>query len=129
MIGLYSRTSGALSNKLGHVPLSPDIPMFTDLLHQAGYEVAIVGKTHIRNGAEERYWNYYFGHNAATNDYVNLFFKEGRKGQIGPEKSYANVWPDDLATDRALAWLEEDRGDRPYMLPSTSNPSQWRSNL
>ena len=116
MTSLYSRTSGALSNKLGHVPLSPDIPMFTDLLHGAGYDVAIVGKTHIRNGAEERYWDYYFGHNAAANDYVNPFFKEGRKGTIGPEKRYANVWPDDLATDRALAWLEEDRGDRPFCL-------------
>lgn len=116
LTGLYSRTSGALSNKLPHVPLSPDIPMFTDLLHEAGYDVAIMGKTHIRNGAEERYWDYYFGHNAASNDYVNPFFKEGRKGKIGPEKQYANVWPDDLATDRALAWLQEDRGDRPFCL-------------
>jgi len=116
MTGLYSRTSGALSNKLGHVPLPSDIPLFTDLLHQAEYDVALVGKTHIRNGAEERYWDYYFGHNAALNDYVNPLFKEGRKGQIGPETRYSNVWPDDLTTDRALAWLEEDRGDRPFCL-------------
>ncbi len=116
LTGLYSRTSGALSNKLTNVPLSPDIPLFTDLLHQAGYDVAIVGKTHIRDGAEDRYWDYYFGHNAAANDYVNPLFKEGRKGNIGPETRYANVWPDDLATDRALAWLEEDRGDRPFCL-------------
>lgn len=116
MTGLYSRTTGALSNNLGHVPLSPDIPMFTDLLHGAGYDVAIVGKTHIRNGAEERYWDYYFGHNAPANDYVNPLFNEGRKGTIGPEKKYENVWPDDLATDRALSWLEEERGDRPFCL-------------
>lgn len=116
LTGLYSRTSGALSNKLSHVPLSPDIPMFTELLHQAGYDVALVGKTHIRNGAEERYWDYYFGHNAALNDYVNPFFKEGRKGKIGPEKRYEGVWPDDITTDRALAWLQEDRGDRPFCL-------------
>jgi arylsulfatase A-like enzyme len=116
MTGQYSRTTGALSNKLIHVPLDPQIPLFTDLLHQAGYDVAIVGKTHIRNGAEERYWDYYFGHNAATNDYVNPFFKEGRKGVIGEEKRYQNVWPDDLATDRALSWLQEDRGDRPFCL-------------
>ena len=57
--------------------------MFTDLLHEAGYDIAIVGKTHIRNGAEERYWDYYFGHNAPANDYVNILFKEGRKGTIG----------------------------------------------
>jgi len=116
MTGLYSRTTGALSNKLGKVPLSSDIPMFTDLLHEAGYDVAIVGKVHLRNGAEERYWDYYFGHNAATNDYVNPLFKEGRKGVIGTEQKYENVWPDDLATDRALSWLQEDRGDRPFCL-------------
>lgn len=116
MTGLYSRTSGALSNKLGKVPLSLEISMFTDLLHEAGYDVAIVGKTHIRNGAEERYWDYYFGHNHALNDYVNPYFKEGRKGKVGPEKRYSNVWPDDLATDRALTWLQEDRGDRPFCL-------------
>lgn len=116
LTGLYARTSGALSNKLGRVPLSSDIPMFTDLLHQAGYDVALVGKTHVRNGAEERYWDYYFGHNAALNDYVNPLFKEGRKGKIGPEVRYHGVWPDDITTDRALAWLQEDRGDRPFCL-------------
>ena len=116
LTGLYSRTSGALSNKLGRVPLSADIPLFTDLLHQAGYDVGLVGKTHLRNGAEERYWDYYFGHNAAANDYVNPTFKEGRKGKIGPEERYENIWPDDLTTDRALAWLQEDRGDRPFCL-------------
>jgi arylsulfatase A-like enzyme len=116
LTGMYARTSGALSNKLIRVPLSPDIPMFTDLLHEAGYDVALVGKTHIRNGAEERYWDYYFGHNAPLNDYVNPVFKEGRKGKIGPETVYKGVWPDDITTDRALSWLQEDRGDRPFCL-------------
>src|SRR6185312_5749397 len=116
MTGLYSRTNGALSNKKGQIPLPADMPMFTDLLHKAGYDVALVGKTHIRNGAEERYWDYYFGHNAALNDYVNPFFKEGRNGHIGPEQRFESVWPDDLVTDRALAWLAEDRGDRPFCL-------------
>jgi arylsulfatase A-like enzyme len=116
MTGLYSRTTGALSNKLAEVPLSPDFPLFTDLLHQAGYDVGIVGKVHIRNGVEERYWDYYFGHNDASNDYVNPLFKEGRKGAIGDEKRYENIWPDDLATDRALTWLQQDRGDRPFCL-------------
>jgi len=27
-----------------------------------------------------------------------------------------NVYPDDLTVDRALAWLEEDRGDKPFCL-------------
>jgi arylsulfatase A-like enzyme len=116
LTGLYSRTTGAYSNENMSVPLPADIPLVTDLLREAGYEVAIVGKVHIRNGVEERKWDYYFGHNNPSNNYVNPFFKEGRKGTVGAEKQYQNIYPDDLAVDRALAWLEEDRGDKPFCL-------------
>lgn len=116
LTGLYSRSSGALSNGHLHVPLPSDIPLFTDLLHQAGYEVAIVGKVHIHNGVEERFWNYYFGHNAPSNNYVNPFFKEGRDGKVGEEKQYMGVYPDDLAVDRALAWLESRNSEKPFCL-------------
>ena len=116
LTGMYSRSTGALSNEHPNVPLPPDIPIFTDILREAGYEVAILGKVHVRNGVEERYWDYYFGHNSPANDYANPFFKEGRKGKVGPEKRYHNIYPDDLTVDRALAWLEEDRGDKPFCL-------------
>src|SRR3984957_16086886 len=116
LTGMYSRSTGALSNEHLNTPLPTDIPIFTDLLHEAGYEVAILGKVHIRNGVEDRYWDYYFGHNNPGNNYANPFFKEGRKGQDGPEKQYHNIYADDLTVDRALAWLEEDRGDKPFCL-------------
>jgi len=116
LTGMYSRSTGALSNEHLEKPLPTDIPLFTDILHDAGYEVAILGKVHIHNGVEERYWDYYFGHNNPSNDYANPFFKEGRKGKIGPEKRYHNVYPDDLTADRALAWLDEDRGSKPFCL-------------
>ena len=116
LTGMYSRSTGALSNEHGQVPLPSDIPLFTDILREAGYEVAILGKVHVRNGVEERYWDYYFGHNNPANDYANPFFKEGRKGKIGPEQRYNNVYPDDLTVDRAISWLEEDRGDKPFCL-------------
>ncbi len=116
LTGMYSRSTGALSNQHMNVPLPADIPLFTDLLREAGYEIAIVGKVHAHNGLEERNWDYYFGHNAPANDYANPFFKEGRNGKVGPEKQYFSFYPDDLATDRALAWLDEDRGDKPFCL-------------
>jgi len=116
LTGMYSRSTGALSNEHMNVPLPPDIPIFTDILREAGYGVAILGKVHVRNGVEDRYWDYYFGHNSPANDYVNPLFKEGRKGKVGPEKRYHNAYPDDLTVDRALAWLEEDRGDKPFCL-------------
>src|ERR1700691_2597587 len=88
LTGMYSRSTGALSNEHLERPLPSDIPLFTDILHQAGYEVAILGKVHIHNGVEERYWDYYFGHNSPGNDYANPYFKEGRKGKIGPQVQY-----------------------------------------
>lgn len=116
LTGLYSRTTAVLDNTGLHRPLPEDIPLFTDLLRQAGYEVAIVGKVHVRKGVEDRYWDYYFGHNDPGNDYANPYFKEGRKGKVGEQKQYHGVYPDDITVDRALAWLEEDRGDKPFCL-------------
>lgn len=116
LTGMYSRSTGALSNAHLDVPLPSDIPLFTDLLRQAGYEIAIVGKVHSQNGVEERKWDYYFCHNNPSNNYVDPLFKEGRKGTVGPEKQYHGVYPDDLAVDRAISWMQEDRGDKPFCL-------------
>jgi arylsulfatase A-like enzyme len=115
LTGLWSRTSGMLDNKLIESPMPADIPIFTDLLHEAGYDVAMVGKAHVRNGVKERYWDYYFGFNAPNTNYYAPQFIEGRKGQMGAQKTYAG-FADDIATDKALAWLAEDRGDKPFCL-------------
>jgi arylsulfatase A-like enzyme len=115
LTGLWSRSSGALDNQLLSTPLPGDIPIFTDLLHEAGYETAILGKVHTRNGVKERYWDYYLGFNAPATNYYHPVFAEGRKGQVGPEKVYQG-YCDDFVTDRALDWLKEDRGDKPFCL-------------
>lgn len=113
--GLWSRSSGALDNKYLQKPLPADIPIFTDLLHDAGYETAILGKVHARNGLKERYFDYYLGFNAPVTNYYNPVFAEGRKGVVGPEKTY-NKYCDNFVTDRALDWLKEERGDKPFCL-------------
>ncbi|ADV83541.1 sulfatase/phosphatase domain-containing protein [Terriglobus saanensis] len=114
LTGMYSRSTGALDNTKGRIPLASDIPLFTEILQKEGYEVAILGKVHTRNGVEERNWDYYFGHNNPSNDYANPLFKEGRRGKVGPQKQYEAVYPDDLTTDRAISWIDEDRGDKPF---------------
>jgi len=116
LTGMYSRSTSALANEDFMKPMPGDIPLFTELLHEAGYEVAIVGKVHVRNGVEDRYWDYYFGHNAPANNYYNPTFKEGRKGKVGPPQQFKDVYTDDLAVDRALAWLDEERGGKPFCL-------------
>ncbi|MHB1698740.1 MAG: sulfatase family protein [Acidobacteriaceae bacterium] len=116
LTGMYSRSTGALSNEHMNLPLPADITLVTDILRDAGYEIAIVGKVHAHNGLEERNWNYYFGHNSPSNNYANPFFKEGRDGKVGPEKQYKSVYPDDLSTDKAVEWLKQDRDDKPFCL-------------
>jgi arylsulfatase A-like enzyme len=110
LTGLYSKTTGARTNPNNHPdqPLPADIPLFTDILHQAGYEVAIVGKAHVQNGVRDRYWDYYFAFNAPATNYYFPTFREGRKGVIGKDVTYKNKYADDLATDKALAWLNEE---------------------
>lgn len=115
MTGQWSRTSGALDNKLLNVPLPPEIPIWTDLLRQDGYRTAIVGKVHVRNALKERYWDYYFGFNAPVTNYYKPRFAEGRDGKIGPEKTYKG-YADDLVTDRALAWLNQLKSEEPFCL-------------
>lgn len=116
LTGLYSKTSGALANSDANKPLPADIPIFTDLLRAAGYEVAILGKVHVRNGVKDRYWDYYFGFNAPSTNYYQPRFAEGRDGVIGEEKVYHDQYADDLVTDKALEWLNKDRGDKPFCL-------------
>ena len=122
LTGMYSRSTGALSNGHLHVPLPTDIPIFTDLLREAGYEIAIVDKVHVQNGVEERHWDYYFGHNAPANNYTHPFFKEGRNGVVGKQKQYngdqpdIGVYCDDLAVQKALDWLQSRQSDKPFCL-------------
>ena len=42
--------------------------------------------------------------------------RRGASGQVGKQQQFKNVYPDDLAVDRALSWLESDRGDKPFCL-------------
>jgi arylsulfatase A-like enzyme len=83
---MYSKSTGALDNKNIDKPL--DVPYFTDMLQEAGYEIALVGKAHCRNGAKDRKWDYYFGFNAPVTNYYRPVFFEGRKGVVGPKKTY-----------------------------------------
>lgn len=130
LTGINSHTSGALDNNTKE-PLPADIPIFTDLLHEAGYDVALLGKAHVRNGVRERYWDYYFAFNGAVTSYFSPRVFEGRKGEMGEEKTFrgtyradfpdnpalgwSGAYADDLFTDRALSWLKEKR-DRPFCL-------------
>lgn len=130
LTGLHSHTSRALDNQTTEA-LPPDVPIFTDLLHEVGYDVAMVGKAHVGNGVRERYWDYYFAFNAPATDFYNPHAFEGRNGVMGEEKIYkgefrnefpdnaaldwTGTYADDFFTDRALNWLKQKR-ERPFCL-------------
>ncbi len=113
MTGLYSHSTGALGNQTKD-PLPASIPMFTDLLHQAGYEVALCGKAHMGDGGKDRYWDYYFAYNAPGTNYYHPVMWEGRNGKIAGPNTYSG-YADDLVTDRALGWLKQPR-ENPFCL-------------
>lgn len=112
LTGMYSKSTGALGNSDLDKPL--DIPYFTDMLRDAGYEIALVGKAHCRDGAKDRNWDYYFAFNGAGTNYYEPKYIEGRGSDIGPEKKYFG-YADDIAMDKAIAWLQQPR-DKPFCL-------------
>jgi arylsulfatase A-like enzyme len=126
LTGMYSKSTGALDNKDLEKPL--DFPFFTDMLQQAGYEIALIGKAHCRGaGATDRNWDYYFGFNAPNTDYYKPKFREGRHGHVGPAQTY-DGFADDIALDKAIKWLEEPR-DKPFCLlfwPQTPHAPFYR---
>lgn len=110
LTGLYSHTTGCLDNRNRVIP--HDIPVFTDLLHQAGYDVSCFGKAHMGKALTDRYWDYYFAFNGAATNYYHPRIAEGRGGQVGEPQIY-HGYVDDLLTEKAVAWISEER-DKPF---------------
>jgi arylsulfatase A-like enzyme len=123
LTGLYSHSVNATGNEpakavpdqktAGNGPIPESISLVSDLLREAGYEVAFFGKAHIKHGLQDRYWDYYFGFNGRT-DYYNPMLTEGIAGKFSEPKRYEG-YLDDVVTDRALAWLEQKR-EKPFCI-------------
>jgi arylsulfatase A-like enzyme len=112
LTGLYSHTTGAVSNVEGKLP--PNTTLITDLLHDAGYEMSFVGKAHIDGALMDRYWDYYFGF-VGQADYYRPMVTEGVRGKYSPAKLYQGEYVDDLLTRKAVEWLQQKR-EKPFCL-------------
>jgi arylsulfatase A-like enzyme len=111
LTGLYSHSTGCVDNRERVIPTA--VPLFTDLLRAAGYEVALFGKAHVgRLG--ERQWDRYFGFPGAAADYFWPQIQEGANGKIESNRVYEG-YVDDLVTDRAMGWLKQKR-EKPFCL-------------
>lgn len=111
LTGRYSRSNGVIDNK--DRPLAEGVKIISDYLHEAGYEVAFCGKSHIKGALRNYYWDYYFGY-LLQQPYLNPRIAEGRYGKIGPDRQYRG-YVDDLVTDAAAGWLQDKR-EKPFCL-------------
>jgi arylsulfatase A-like enzyme len=112
LTGMYSHTTGAVSNEFGVVP--ENVPMVSDLLQKAGYETAFVGKSHIKGALTDRYWDYYFGF-VGQADYYRPVVTEGFSGKFEAPKLYTGEYIDDLLTRKTIEWLKQPR-TKPFCL-------------
>lgn len=111
LTGLHSHNTGCVDNQDRAIPA--DIPMFTDLLRDAGYEVGLFGKAHVAE-LGKRQWDYYFGYPGAATDYFWPEITEGSRGVVGPPKVY-DGYVEDVVMNRAIGWLKQKR-DKPFCL-------------
>lgn len=108
MTGLYSHSHGVINN-LG-TTLRPEAPFLSDLLRQAGYEVAFCGKSHVPGFFRDKPWDYYFGFKGQGR-YLRPVIAEG---VAGADQSF-DGYMDDVVTDKAVAWFKRDRS-KPFCL-------------
>ena len=111
LTGLHSHNTGCVDNQDRAIP--EDVPLFTDLLREAGYEVGVFGKAHVRD-LGKRNFDYYFGYPGASTDYFFPVITEGARGETGPPKVYEG-YVEDVVTERVIRWVKQKR-DKPFCL-------------
>lgn len=113
LTGAYSHTTGATTNEEATVPIS--FRLVSDILREAGYETAFIGKSHVSGALLDHPWDYYFGFKGQA-DYLNPTVTERTGAGEALTKVFHNTYVDDLLTDRAVSWLEGRKGDKPLCL-------------
>lgn len=112
LTGAWSHTTGAATN--GDEGIPDRFPIISDVLREAGYEVAFIGKPHVKGALTDHYWDYYFGFPGQAN-YYHPQIVEGRDGKFGPLTTY-DKYVDDVLTDKAVQWLSERKTDKPFCM-------------
>jgi arylsulfatase A-like enzyme len=112
LTGLYSHRTGCIDNQ--NREIRADVPFFPELLRDAGYEVGLFGKAHVKN-LGKRNWNYYLGYPGAATDYFWPVMQEGRNGEVEAPETY-DGYVEDLVTDRAIQWIKQTKAPFCLML-------------
>ena len=111
LTGKYSHLNGFLMN--GRTPFDGSPQTFPKLLRKVGYATAMIGKWHLKSvptGFD------YFDVLIGQGPYYNPPMRTTNDaGEVVVEKNTG--YTTDIVTDKALAWLKNDRAaDKPFML-------------
>lgn len=108
LTGRYAHNHGVVDNNR-EVPAGTTF--FPELLQDAGYQTAFVGKWHMGSGSDEPragfdHWVSFPGQGVYMNPTLN----------INGERSDFEGHTSDILTDQALEWLEARTSDEPFFL-------------
>lgn len=112
MTGQWAHTHGVRINisAQGRQGLDPSQRTVADELRDAGYEVAFIGKWHMRNSGRDRKWDYYFGFQGQ-----GTYFNPRVAEDDGPDRVYKDWYNTDLLAEKAIEYLHRPRS-KPFCL-------------
>jgi arylsulfatase A-like enzyme len=120
LTGKYSHINGIMRND--NAALDPKLTIYPELLQQAGYQTAVVGKWHLNSEAKGfDYWSVLPGQGVYYNP---TFIENGQRKQI-------TGYVTDIITDKALDWLKNRNQDKPFCLiyQHKAPHRSWEPNL
>jgi len=121
--------TGLYSNQNGQRQLAEGVDttrtFFTELLQQAGYQTAVVGKWHM--GCNPKGFDYYH----VYNDQGQYWNPQYRGSDTGNKYIVEEGYSTDLTTDHALDFIEHRDPNKPFclMLHHKAPHRNWQANL
>jgi len=106
LTGRYNHLNGVTNN---HTPFPVDSVTHATLLRKAGYRTAYIGKWHMGNQKGLRPGFDYSASFIAHGRYMDCPF------EINGESQPTTGWVDDVSTDFAIRWIQQNR-DRPFSI-------------
>lgn len=122
MTGQYSHQNG--QRQLGE-GIDTSRTFFTELLQEAGYQTAVVGKWHM--GCDPKGFDYYHVYNDQGQYWNPQYHGTDTNNEFVVEEGYST----DLTTDHALSFIEHRDPSKPFclLLHHKAPHRNWQANL